>query len=58
MKFGAEFHYDQVNTTAIAQFNGSFLFTGSQTGSDFADFLLGVPSQYNQSQLAPFLWTQ
>ncbi len=54
MKFGAEFHYDQVNTTAIAQFNGSFLFTGSETGSDFADFLLGVPSQYNQSQLPPF----
>ncbi len=54
MKFGAEFHYDQVNTAAIAQFNGSFLFTGSQTGSDFADFLLGVPSQYNQSQLQPF----
>ncbi|MFZ0794952.1 MAG: carboxypeptidase regulatory-like domain-containing protein [Candidatus Korobacteraceae bacterium] len=54
MKFGAEFHYDQVNTTAIAQFNGNFLFTGSETGSGFADFLLGVPSQYNQSQLPPF----
>ena len=39
---------------AIAQFNGSFLFSGSQTGSDFADFLLGAPSQYNQSQLHPF----
>lgn len=54
MKFGAEFHYDQVNTNAIAQFNGNFLFTGSETGSDFADFLLGIPSQYNQSQLQPF----
>ena len=54
MKFGAEFHYDQINTNAIAQFNGSFLFTGSETGSDFADFLLGIPSQYNQSQLQPF----
>jgi hypothetical protein len=54
MKFGAEFHYDQINTDALAQFNGSFLFTGSETGSDFADFLLGVPSQYNQSQLQPF----
>ena len=54
MKFGAEFHYDQVNTHAIAQFNGSFLFFGSQTGSDFADFLLGAPTQYNQSQLQPF----
>ena len=54
MKFGMEFHYDQVNTNPIAQFNGNFLFTGSETGSDFADFLLGIPSQYNQSQLQPF----
>ena len=54
LKFGAEYHYDQINTNPIAQFNGSFLFTGSETGSDFADFLLGLPSQYNQSQLQPF----
>lgn len=53
-KFGAEFHYDQDNVNAIAQFNGSFLFFGTETGSDFADFLLGIPSQYNQSQLQPF----
>jgi hypothetical protein len=54
IKVGGEFHYDQVNVNAIAQFNGSFLFFGSETGSDFADFLLGAPSQYNQSQLQPF----
>ncbi len=54
IKVGGEFHYDQINVNAIAQFNGSFLFFGSETGSDFADFLLGVPSQYNQSQLQPF----
>ncbi|HTS60090.1 MAG TPA: hypothetical protein VMH03_21280, partial [Terriglobales bacterium] len=54
MKFGVEFHYDQINTNPIAQFNGNFLFTGSETGSDFADFLLGIPSQYNQSQLQAF----
>lgn len=54
LKFGAEFHYDQINVNAIAQFNGSFLFFGTETGSDFADFLLGIPSQYNQSQLRPF----
>ena len=54
IKVGGEFHYDQVNVNAIAQFNGSFLFFGSETGSDFADFLLGVPSQYNQSQLQAF----
>jgi Carboxypeptidase regulatory-like domain len=54
LKFGGEFHYDQINTNPIAQFNGNFLFTGSETGSDFADFLLGIPSQYNQSQLNAF----
>ena len=54
MKFGFEFHYDQINTNPTAQFNGNFLFTGSETGYDFADFLLGIPSQYNQSQLQPF----
>jgi hypothetical protein len=51
---GGEFHYDQVNTNPIAQLNGNFIFFGSQTGVDFADFLLGVPSQYNQSQLQAF----
>ncbi len=54
LKFGGEYHYDQVNVNAIAQFNGSFLFFGTETGSDFADFLLGAPSQYNQSQLQAF----
>jgi hypothetical protein len=54
IKFGAEFHADQINATPIAQFNGNFVFSGSETGVDFADFLIGVPSQYNQSQLNPF----
>jgi hypothetical protein len=54
VKFGAEVHLDQDNVNAIAQFNGSFLFFGTETGLDFADFLLGLPSQYNQSQLQPF----
>ncbi len=51
---GAEFHYDQVNTNPIAQLNGNFIFFGSTTGNDFEDFLLGLPSQYNQSQLQAF----
>src|SRR5271170_7224298 len=54
IKAGGEFHYDEVNVNAIAQFNGSFLFFGSETGSDFADFLLGAPSQYNQDRLQAF----
>jgi hypothetical protein len=51
---GGEFHYDQVNVNPIAQLNGNFIFYGSETGFDFADFLLGIPSQYNQSQLQAF----
>src|SRR5271163_3508266 len=54
MKFGGEFHADEVNAHPIAQFNGNFVFSGTETGVDFADFLIGVPSQYNQSQLNPF----
>src|SRR6202021_2619407 len=54
MKFGSEFHADQVNGAPIAQFNGNFVFSGTETGVDFADFLIGVPSQFNQSQLNPF----
>lgn len=54
IKFGGAFHADQVNAHPIAQYNGSFVFSGTETGVDFADFLIGVPSQYNQSQLNPF----
>jgi hypothetical protein len=54
LKFGGAFHADQVNADPIAQFNGSFVFSGQATGVDFADFLIGAPSQYNQSQLNPF----
>ncbi len=54
VKFGGGFHADQVNAHPIAQYNGSFVFSGTETGVDFADFLIGVPSQYNQSQLNPF----
>src|SRR5271155_151170 len=54
IRFGGEFHYDQLAVNPTAQFNGSFLFFGSETGSDFADFLFGTPTQYNQSQLQAF----
>jgi hypothetical protein len=51
---GVQFHSDQVNVDPVAQLNGNFQFYGSETGAGFADFLLGIPSQYNQSQLQPF----
>jgi len=54
LKLGGAFHADEVNAHPVAQYNGTFNFAGTETGLDFADFLIGVPSQYNQSQLNPF----
>jgi len=54
MKFGAEMHLSQINTHPDVVFNGSFGFNGSETGVDFADFLLGVASSYTQGQAGNF----
>ena len=48
-KAGLEFSYEQVNVNPNPTFNGSFLFSGSETGIDLADFLIGVASNYNQA---------
>ncbi len=50
-KFGGEYRYLQVNERNIYDPNGSFTFDGSETGSDFADFLLGAPNSYTQASL-------
>ncbi|MDP9055609.1 MAG: carboxypeptidase regulatory-like domain-containing protein [Acidobacteriota bacterium] len=49
LKAGVEASYEQVNVNPDPTFNGSFQFTGSETGSDFADFLIGVANNYNQA---------
>jgi hypothetical protein len=54
LKFGASVHFDQVNINPDAIYNGSFLFQGTETGSDFGDFLLGIPSSYSQGDSRPF----
>ncbi len=54
LRVGGDFEYAQVNIDPNAQFNGTFSFTGTETGSDFADFLLGVPSGYIQAAGTPF----
>jgi hypothetical protein len=54
LRVGGEFEYAQLDIDPNAQFNGTFSFTGSETGLDFADFLLGVPSTYIQAAGAPF----
>jgi hypothetical protein len=50
MKFGFSGSYEQVNVNPNPTANGSFLFAGTETGLDFADFLIGVDSNYNQAQ--------
>jgi len=54
VRIGGAFHFDQINTHPDVIFNGAFLFQGTETGVDFADFLLGVPSSYNQGDSQPF----
>ncbi len=49
IKAGFQGAYNQINVNPNPTYNGSFLFAGSETGLDFADFLIGVPSNYNQA---------
>jgi hypothetical protein len=49
LKFGGQFHADQVNENPNATFNGTFNIDGTETGSAFADFLLGFPSNFTQT---------
>ena len=51
LKFGGDFRYYQVNERNICAPNGSFTFDGSETGNDFADYLLGAPSGYTQCSM-------
>jgi Carboxypeptidase regulatory-like domain len=60
LKFGGEYHYDQLEEDLIDNVsNGNFFFGTnfnggtSETGSDFVDFLLGAPSSYVQGQSYP-----
>jgi len=49
LKFGGQFHYDQINDRNFFGENGDFTFDGSESGSDVVDFLLGAPSQFIQA---------
>lgn len=48
LKFGADIRYFQLNERNAASANGQFSFAGDETGNDFADFLLGAPTQASQ----------
>lgn len=43
-RFGGDFRREQFNALSQQNARGTFTFTGAETGTDFADYLLGVPS--------------
>lgn len=53
VKLGGELMFSQVNVAPDVQSNGTFAFFGSETGIDFADFLIGIPSFYKQGDAQP-----
>ena len=54
IKMGTGWHIDQVNINSNSINNGSFVFQGSETGLDFADYLIGVASTYEQGDASGF----
>jgi hypothetical protein len=54
LKTGGQLSFEQVNVNPNPTFNGAFTFYGTETGSDIADFLLGVASNYNQADSQTF----
>jgi Carboxypeptidase regulatory-like domain len=60
LKFGAQYHYNQLEENLSNVANGNYFFgtnfsggNPSETGDDFVDFLLGAPSGYVQGQSWP-----
>jgi hypothetical protein len=49
LQFGADFHYDQINERNYDDANGAYVFTGEETGVDFADYLIGAPQSFTQA---------
>ena len=54
LRVGGELLFNEVNAVADVQSNGGFFFFGTETGADFADFLLGISSRYIQGDARPF----
>ena len=54
LRFGGTYHYNQLQQTLSNVVNGNFVYnTGSETGIDFLDFLIGAPAQYVQGVAEP-----
>ena len=53
-KAGGAFHYNQMDQQLSNVVNGNFVYnTASETGVDFADFLIGAPAQFVQGVALP-----
>ena len=55
LKTGLQLSFEQVNVNPNATYNGTFLFTGSETGSDFAGFFDRGRQQLQPSRLTELL---
>ncbi len=55
VRFGGDLRSIHTDVRTDANPNGSFVFTGLYTGSDFADFLLGLPQQATVQYIHPGL---
>ncbi|MGH9406160.1 MAG: carboxypeptidase regulatory-like domain-containing protein [Terriglobia bacterium] len=51
LKYGAVYQYDMKNQPAQIRTQGQFNFNGEFTGNSLADFLLGLPSSYSETNL-------
>jgi len=49
LKFGGQFHYDQLDDRNYFDEDGGFGFNKDETGASFASFLLGAPSSFTQA---------
>jgi hypothetical protein len=49
LQFGVDTHYDQINERNYDDANGAYVFDGSETGLDFADYLIGAPVNFTQA---------
>lgn len=51
LKYGFDYQYDMKNQPAQVRTQGEFHFNGEFTGNSFADFLLGLPESYSETNL-------
>lgn len=54
-KFGGEYHYQRFHQFyPVESSNGIFSFTGSETGNEYTDYLIGAPSGFIQGSVLDY----